>query len=59
MPDEMTDTDFDDLVREAGRDVAEARKPWGERRRSTQEDAVLTDSISHSHCLTQPEKSDG
>ncbi len=31
--------DFDGLVVEAGRDVADARVPWGERRRAPQADA--------------------
>lgn len=43
---ELAGIDFDGLVREAGRAPAAARKPWAERRRSTQEDAALTHSIS-------------
>ena len=39
--------DFDGLVREAGRTVEDARKPWSERKRSSQEDAARTDRSMH------------
>lgn len=45
---EVVGIDFDDLVREAGREVERARVPWGERRRSTQEDAEQTERTSRS-----------
>jgi len=45
---ELLGIDFDDLVREAGRRVEDARKPWAERRRSTQEDAELTERTMRS-----------
>ena len=38
--------DFDGLVVEAGRDPADARVPWADRQRSTQEDALLTERTS-------------
>ncbi|MCZ4492706.1 MAG: hypothetical protein JWP53_1637 [Conexibacter sp.] len=38
----VLDIDFDDLVRETGRNVADARQPWSERKRATQEDAEMT-----------------
>ena len=43
---ELLGIDFDDLVTEAGRRVEDARSPWAERRRSTQEDAELTEQTS-------------
>lgn len=39
---ELLGIDFGGLVIEAGREVAEARVPWAERKRSTQEDAERT-----------------
>lgn len=35
--------DFDGLVTEAGRSIEAARVPWADRKRSTQEDAALTE----------------
>lgn len=46
---EVMDVDFDELVLEAGRDVEAARKPWAERKRSTQEDAQKSEDISREH----------
>lgn len=43
---DMLGIEFDGLVLEAGRKVEDARKPWSERRRSTQEDAQQTHDIS-------------
>lgn len=43
---EIAGIDFDELVKEAGRDPLRARAPWAERGRSTQEDATLTNTIS-------------
>lgn len=43
---ELMGIDFDGLVREAGRDVGDARKPWDERKRASQEEAAETDRIS-------------
>jgi hypothetical protein len=41
----LAEIDFDDLVREAGRNPLEARVPWAERIRSTQEDAEQTECM--------------
>lgn len=40
---ELMGIDFDGLVVEGGRNIEDARRPWAERRRSTQEDAEQTD----------------
>lgn len=43
---ELMGIDFDGLVLEAGRSVEEARRPWAERARSTQQDACDTEARS-------------
>lgn len=42
---QMAEIDWPDLVAEAGRDLADAERPWGERLRHSQE--VARDGVAH------------